>query len=172
MKTIPNPAATPLVMRAVAAQLVHRAMAEDPRVVLLIGDLGYKMWDRVRQDYPRRVFNTGAAEQTMIGTAVGMALGGKIPLVYSITPFLIYRPFETIRNYLNYEKIPVKLLASGRDRDYQHDGISHWSEDDRSVLSLWPNIKSFWPDNNQELAAVFDQMFHDPAPYYINLTRK
>ena len=34
-----------------------------------------------------------------------------------------------IRNYVNYEKIPVKLIGSGRDRDYEHDGISHWSDD-------------------------------------------
>jgi transketolase C-terminal domain/subunit len=54
----------------------------------------------------------------MMGTAVGMAMEGKIPIVYSITPFAIYRPFELIRNYLSHEQIPVKIVGGGRDKQY------------------------------------------------------
>lgn len=166
-----NTRSVPLTMRVVASDLVYQAMKNNPQIYLLIGDLGYKMWDKVRADFPERVLNTGAAEQTLMGVAVGIALAGKIPIVYSITPFLLYRPFETIRNYLNYEKIAVKLLAAGRDKDYEHDGISHWSEDDKDVLALWPNIKAYWPQSHTELPGIFENMINSPSPYYVNLKR-
>jgi transketolase C-terminal domain/subunit len=54
----------------------------------------------------------------MIGAATGMAMEGKIPVVYSITPFLLYRPFVFLRNYLHHENIPVKLVGGGRNKDY------------------------------------------------------
>jgi transketolase len=58
-------------------------------------------------------------------------------VVYSITPFVLYRPFEWIRNYLDHEKIPVKLVGGGRDKDYGYLGFSHWAEeDDASNVSI------------------------------------
>ena len=98
-------------MRKQFAEQLHTLMSLDENIVLLTGDLGYGLWDRIKIDYPDRFFNTLSAEQLMMGTAVGMAMEGKIPIVYSITPFAIYRPFELIRNYLSHEQIPVKIIG-------------------------------------------------------------
>ena len=95
----------------------------------------------------------------------------KIPIVYSITTFLLYRPFETIRNYLHYENIPVKLIGSGRDKDYIHDGISHWAQEDKKIMSILNNIKSYWPNNLEEIDTLVNKMIKDKKPYYINLKR-
>ena len=81
-------------MRAVFAKNIHSEMKKNSDIWVIVNDLGYKMWDDVRRDFPERFINTGAAEQSMIGIAVGLALEGKIPVVYSITTFLLYRPFE------------------------------------------------------------------------------
>ena len=95
-------------MRKCFADALHSQMAENRKIWVITADLGYKMWDRVREDYPDRFINVGAAEQVMVGIGIGLALEGKIPILYSITPFLLYRPFESIRNYIDREKIPVK----------------------------------------------------------------
>jgi transketolase len=100
-----------------------------------------------------------------------MALNGKIPFVYSITTFLLYRPFETIRNYINHEKIPVKLIGGGRDRDYSHDGFSHWAEEDKKVLKIFNNIKALWPENKEKIPGIVDKMVKDNNPWYLNLKR-
>ena len=69
-------------------------MSANEDIVVLTGDLGYGLWDKIRIDYPDRFWNVGSSEQLMMGMASGMAMDGKIPFVYSITPFLLYRPFE------------------------------------------------------------------------------
>lgn len=158
-------------MRKVFADILYEHMKKNKYIWLVTGDLGYKMWDRIRADFPDRFINTGAAEQAMMGVAVGLALEGRIPLVYSITTFLLYRPFETIRNYINEEKIPVKLIGSGRDKDYHHDGFSHWAEEDKQVMGIFKNIKSYWPDSTDEIPNLIEQMIKDPNPWYINLKR-
>ena len=96
---------------------------------------------------------------------------GKIPICYSITPFLLYRPFELIRNYINHENIPVKLVGSGRGKDYDHDGFTHWAEDDLKILDSFPNIQIYVPENIVELNNVFNEFLYNGRPSYLNLTR-
>src|SRR3989304_5093505 len=104
----------PVRMRRCFVDVLHTKMAVNNDIWVVTGDLGYKMWDEIRRDYNNRFINVGSAEQVMVGVGIGLALEGKIPFVYSITPFLLYRPFETIRNYVNREEVPVKLVGSGR----------------------------------------------------------
>lgn len=158
-------------LRAHFAECIYKKMQKNNDIYVVVNDLGYKMWDKVKKDFPDRFISVGAAEQTMIGVAIGLALSGKIPIVYSITTFLLYRPFETIRNYIHYEKIPVKLIGGGRDKDYIHDGISHWAEDDKQVMAIFKNIKSYWPNDKNEISKLVDKMIKNHEPYYINLKR-
>ena len=157
--------------RAHFADLIYKKMSKNKKIWIVVNDLGYKMWDKVRENFSDRFINVGAAEQAMMGIAVGLALSGKIPIVYSITTFLLYRPFETIRNYINYEKIPVKLIGGGRDKDYLHDGFSHWAEEDKEILSILKNIESVWPENNEDISQIVDEMIKKNKPWYVNLRR-
>jgi transketolase len=105
----------------------------------------------------------------MIGAAIGLSQNGYIPVCYSITPFVIYRPFEFLRNYLNNEGQNVKLVGSGRDRDYGHCGFTHWAEDDVKILGTLPNIKVFKPKELEQ--KVFDSFLSMNGPAYLNLAR-
>ena len=157
--------------RAAFAASLHDHMSKNKNIWVITGDLGYGMWDRVRDDFPERYINVGASEQTMMGIAVGLALEGKIPFVYSITTFLLYRPFETIRNYINYERIPVRLVGSGRAKDYLHDGISHWPLEDKQVLRIFKNIEAKWPAHSKEIPSLVSKMINTDKPWYVNLKR-
>jgi len=157
---------------------LYKHMQKDKDIWLLTGDLGYGMLDNIRDDFPDRFINTGAAEQAMMDTAVGLAISGKKPFVYSITSFLIYRPFETIRTYINHERIPVRLVGSGRDKDYAHDGISHWSEDIDSLFfendSFKPVLDRIWshfPDDKKEIPDIVKEMVEINKPVFISLRR-
>jgi len=152
--------------------LLFDSMADNENIVVLTADLGFGLLDRIRDTYTDRFWNVGAAEQLMIGAAIGLAESGKIPVCYSMSSFLLYRPFEMLRNYVNYENIPVKLIGSGRDRDYSHDGISHWAHDDMTVLQSLPNIESYKPADIRELEQWWPQFMFGTNPAYLNLTRK
>lgn len=158
-------------MRGWFAWELHAQMLANPKIWVITGDLGYKMLDRIRDDFPERFINAGVAEQAMVGIGVGLALEGKIPFVYSITPFLIYRPFETIRNYINREKIPVKLIGGGRNKDYLYDGFSHWAEEDKEIMKIFSNIKSFWPKTKEEIPTLLPEIISNKEPVYLNLSR-
>ena len=158
-------------MRKIFSQYLYDEMAVNSNIYVVTGDLGYGLWDKIRLDFGNRFYNVGSAEQLMMGVAVGLAMEDKIPVVYSITPFLLYRPFELIRNYLNHEKIPVKLVGGGRNRDYGYLGFSHWAEDDVKIMSCFENIEMYHPKNEKEVKDVFKDFIYNSCPSYINLKR-
>ena len=159
-------------MRKQFSEFLHKEMSVNSDIVLLTGDLGYGLWDRIKIDYPDRFFDVGSSEQLMIGCAAGMALEGKIPIVYSISSFLLCRPFEFIRNYLNHDKIPVKLIGGGRDKDYGYFGFTHWSDDDKEIISCFENIKFFKPNDMDEMYRDAKETICSNSPCYLNLRRK
>lgn len=156
-------------MRKLFAEKLHNEMAVNENIYLLTGDLGYGLWDRIKIDYPDRFINFLSSEQLMLGAACGMAMEGKLPVVYSITPFVLYRPFEWIRNYLDHELIPVKLVGGGRDKDYGYLGFSHWAEEDVDVLSNFKHIKKFKPETFT--SDIFESFLYNDCPSYLNLIR-
>ena len=103
-------------MRREAADLLLSSMVDSEHVRVVTADLGFGVLDQVRAAFPERFYNVGAAEFTMAGVAVGMANEGVIPVCYSMSSFLLYRPFELLRNYVNHERIPVKLIGSVTSR--------------------------------------------------------
>jgi transketolase len=153
------------------AAALHEEMSKDDRIWLLTGDLGYGMLDQIRDDYPDRFVNVGASEQLLIGAGIGLALEGKIPFCYSITTFLLYRPFEWIRNYIQHEGVPVRLVGSGFGDDYKHDGITHQPHELEDVLDLFPAITSYTPPNKEIVPAVVRGMVSMNRPSFICLRR-
>lgn len=158
-------------MRKECMNLLLQQMKNRRDIIVLTADLGYGILDTIKDTFPTRFYNVGAAEQLLIGAAVGLAENKFIPVCYSMSSFILYRPFEFLRNYVNAENIPVKLIGSGRDKDYIHDGLSHWAEDDELVLRSLPNIKLYKPKDNNELERVFVEFLYSDEPCYLNLRR-
>lgn len=156
--------------RSFSKELLSHAI-KDKRIMLLTADLGMGMWDEFQHLLPDQFINTGASEQTALDMAVGLAYEKKIPIVYSITPFLLYRGFETIRTYINKEKLNVKLIGSGRDDDYSHDGYSHDATDVEKILSCLPNIVQMWPKEREDIQSVVKVALSNKRPVFISLKR-
>src|SRR5664280_2549925 len=139
-------------MRETFAKELGAYMLIEPRAWLILGDVGYGIFDDHRKIFPERVINVGAAEFSALAIAVGLAMEGKIPFVYTITPFLLYRGAEVIRNYIHHEKIPVKLIGSGRSKDYEKDGYSHCCYDDLALFKeIFYNVKNYRPEKKEDI---------------------
>lgn len=158
-------------MKKITAYYLYEEMEKNKDIWVVTADLGFNMLDSIRDDFPDRYINVGAAEQAGMGVCVGLALEGKIPVFYSITPFAIFRPAETIRIYLNHEQIPVKILGSGRNNDYEHEGFSHFAHDTKDFLDTFPNIKQYWPSQNERIKKVLNSMLYNGKPSFMSLRK-
>lgn len=158
-------------MRNLFGELLADSIQKDERIWLLTGDLGFGVLNRAREVAPTRAYNVGAAEQLMVGAACGLAHSNKIPICYSITPFVIFRPYEWLRNYLNHEGAAVKLVGAGRDKDYGHLGFSHWAVDDEAALQAFPNIKIYKPETKEQLSKIWEEFLYNEKPCYLNIRR-
>jgi len=158
-------------MRKQLAKLLLNEMQSNPDIYLITGDLGYGLWDDIMNTFPDRFFNVGSSEMAMMGMAIGLAMDNKIPFVYSITPFAIYRPFEMIRNYIDHENIPVKILGGGRNEDYGYLGFSHWASEDIAALNVFKNLIKFKPNTQDEIENAFTFAINENKPTYINLKK-
>lgn len=158
-------------MRKQFAEILYKKMELNPNIYLITGDLGYGLWDKIRDNFSNKFFNVGSSEMVMMGTAIGLAMDNKIPFVYSITPFAIFRPFEMIRNYIDHEKIPVNIIGGGRDKDYGYLGFSHWAEDDHKILQNFNNINLYRPDNKSDLESSVELIIKRRQPSYLNLKK-
>ena len=84
-------------MRRSFGKIITELADRDEKIYVIVGDIGYRVFDEFRQKHPDRFINIGICEQSMIGVSAGMALEGLNPWVYTITPFLIERPFEQVK---------------------------------------------------------------------------
>lgn len=146
-------------------------MLASPDIVVLTGDLGFGLFDAIKADFPDRFINVGAAEQCLVGAGIGLRLSGKIPVCFSITPFLLFRPFEWLRNYVEHEKIAVRLVGSGLDDDYKHDGITHHAFDAERVLRMLPAIETYFPATKEEVPSLLEAMITRDHPSFLCLRR-
>jgi len=150
---------------------LYNQMLKNDKLVVITADLGFGMFSKIEKDFPDRFHNPGAAEQVAMGMAVGFAMKGFKPVVYSITPFLLYRPYEWLRNYVNAEKYDIILAGSGRDKDYEHNGLTHWAEEAKDVLATLPNIKTHWPEGKEDVVKLVQDTVGEGGPHFISLKR-
>lgn len=158
-------------MRGEFAYQLYLQMAKNKDIYVLTGDLGYGLFNSIKDDFPERYINCGAGEDGMMGIAIGLALSGKVPVVYSITSFLLYRAYEQIRLYVDHESVPVILVGGCRATEYEHDGYSHHAEDAKAVLDIWKNITQYWPSTKEELELIVPTVIEKKKPAALILSR-
>lgn len=153
-------------MRREFGKTINELAKKDRKIILLVGDIGYGVFDEFRKNFPNRFINMGICEQSLIGTASGMALEGLRPWVYTITPFLIERPFEQIKLDINQQKANVKLVGYA---DYPNLGPSHAELNAPKLMSLFENIKSFFPKDSKQTKLFLNRMQNTKGPSFISL---
>ena len=153
-------------MRRRFGKLMNELAYNDNKIVLLVGDIGYGIFDDFRRNHKKKFFNLGICEQSIIGTAAGMALEGLKPWVYTITPFLIERPFEQIKLDIDQQNVNVKLVGFS---DYPTLGPTHSQLNDKKLMKLFKNIKSFYPKDSKETERAVYNSYKNKGPNFISL---
>lgn len=129
-------------MRKPFLETLTELARKDPRVILIIGDVGFSFVEDFKKEFPNQFVNVGACEQTMMGFAAGMARAGWKPYVYTMANFILIRPLEQVRNDIGFSNANVKLFAVKGSEAYKFLGYSHNLQEDEEkvLLSTIPNI--------------------------------
>ena len=142
---------------------------QDPRIVLIVGDLGFGVVTPFMETLPAQFLNAGVAEQNMTGMAAGMALSGKIALTYSIANFPTLRCLEQVRNDVCYHNANVKVVSVGGGFTYGAMGATHHAVEDLAVMRALPGLLVVAPGDPIEARAATRAVIEYSGPCYVRL---
>lgn len=145
---------------------------KDDKIVFIIPDVGFSFTEEFQKKFPDRYFNFGVTEMSTMIIAAGLALAGYKPYVYSMINFVVFRPFEAVRNAIGYHSANVKLIGVSGSVKYKFLGFSHniVPHEDSHVLKKIPNFVSFpHPTTAKEVEALVKKTYKIKKPVYIKL---
>jgi transketolase len=145
---------------------------EEPRIAVVDADLFHSTrTDKFAEAFPDRFFEIGIAEQDMISTAVGLALGGMIPFANSFAVFLAGRTFDQTRQQISLPALNVKLAGSSAGITQGPDGATHQSVLDAALMRALPNMCVLVPSDPEEARLATRAAARWDGPVYLRLSR-
>jgi transketolase len=154
-------------MRERMGQVVNELLETDPGTALVLADIGAAYFREALQRFPNRAVNVGIMEQTMVSLAAGFALEGFHPIVHSIAPFVVERPFEQIKLDFCYQGLGGTLISIGASYDYGADGMTHQAPGDVPILMTLPRMQICVPGTSDEFERLLRQTYDNGQPTYI-----
>lgn len=160
-------------LRVTFGQTVSELANDDPRIVMLDGDLGSSTRADIFEEAHRdRFYQMGVAEQNMLGVAAGMATVGLIPFVSTFACFAVARALDSTRVLIAQPNLPVKITGGYAGLLAGMTGKTHLMVDDVSIMRAMPNMTVLAPADDVEAAQAIRACVDDDGPTYIRLTRQ
>ena len=159
-------------MRNTFAQEITNIAQKNKKIVLLAGDIGYKLFDNFKKKYPHRFYNCGVAEANMTTVAAGLALKGFTPITYTIATFGVYKTVEQIKVDICYPNLGVIIVGVGTGLNYAGLGVTHHAVEDIGVLRSIPNLNIVSPADSLELKSLLPDVIKRKKPTYFRMGKK
>ncbi|MGW0608138.1 transketolase family protein [Streptomyces sp. NPDC002644] len=121
-------------MRDRFSQVTTQLLAEDPRVAVVLAEIGRDGFAEAARRHPERVINVGIREQLLIGAGAGLALTGMRPVLHTFGSFLVERPFEQVKLDLGHQDVGAVLVSALGSYDWPAGGFTHMSPGDVALL--------------------------------------
>lgn len=145
---------------------------ENTNIVALNADLsGSTKTSVFAKEFPRRFFNTGVAEQCMIGMAAGLATTGKIVVPSTFAVFVTGRVYDFIRQSIAYPNLNVKIVATHAGITVGGDGATHQITEDIALMRVLPNMRIIVPADGIETDRSFRVIIKEDGPFYFRMGR-
>lgn len=126
----------------------------------------------IRDQYPEHFMDMGIAEQDMVGTAAGLALGGMIPFCSTYGVFLAGRAWDQIRTTVCYNHLNVKLGGAHAGISVGPDGATHQALEDVAITRVLPNMTVIVPCDAEETRKATLAMAEWNGPCYVRFGRE
>ncbi|MEV4557530.1 transketolase C-terminal domain-containing protein [Kitasatospora sp. NPDC049285] len=139
-----------LTMREQFGATVSELLEQDPRVAVVLADIGTAGFAGAAARFPDRVVNVGIREQLLIGAAGGLALTGMRPVAHTFASFLIERPWEQVKLDLVHQGVGAVLVSAAGSYDWPAGGRTHMSPGDVALLDTLPGWNVHVPGHPAE----------------------
>ncbi len=150
---------------------IFEVIEQYENAVVVTADLGYLSGlERFMNLHSDKFFNTGIAEQNMLGVSAGLANEGKIPFATTYATFVTMRSCEQMRHYLGYMECNVKIVGTGAGLVMSYSGSTHYTMEDFSIVRSIPNIIILSPADATEAVKTALAAAAHKGPVYIRLT--
>jgi transketolase len=159
-------------MRNAFVKEITNIAKKNKKIVLLAGDIGYKLFDDFQKKYPNRFYNCGVAEANMTTVAAGLALKGFIPITYTIATFNVYKTVEQIKIDICYPNLGVIIVGVGAGLSYAGLGSTHHAVEDIGILRSIPNLNIVSPADSLELKSILYDVIKRKKPTYFRIGKK
>jgi len=157
-------------MRDRFMRVTSELLDSDPRVAVVLADIGASNFEPARQRHPDRVINLGIREQLLIGVTSGLALSGLRPVAHTFAPFLVERPFEQIKLDIVHQGVGAVLVSAGASFDYPFYGRTHQAPGDVALLDTLPGWTVHVPGHPDEAEAQLRAAVAADGPVYLRLS--
>jgi transketolase len=155
--------------RAYGAAL-ERIYPEFPDMVVLDAEVSNSTYSELfGAKYPERFFEMYIAEQNMIGTALGLAIRGKVPYVSTFAAFLS-RAFDQIR-MSQYSFANIKFSGSHAGVSIGEDGSSQMGLEDIALFRTLMNSVVLYPSDAVSTEKLVEEMARHTGIVYLRTTR-
>lgn len=142
---------------------------DDANIVVIAADMAKALKD-FSALYPDKIFDSGIAEQNMMGVAAGLALYGKIVFAFNFASFITMRSCEQVRDDVAYQNLNVKIIGSQSGYAHGSLGTTHHCIEDMGIFRTMPNMKIISPADGVELIKATREAASIEGPVYIRIT--
>ncbi|MET0105803.1 MAG: transketolase C-terminal domain-containing protein [Sedimenticola sp.] len=157
--------------RAVYGQFLLEMARNDPKILALSADLGRSSGlAAFSKELPSQFFNTGIAEQNLVGISSGLARMEYKVFATTFAPFASLRAGEQVRMNLGYMQEPVNLVALASGFALGFLGNSHFGIEDIAVMRSIPGLTIVSPADCFEMYKCLNAVKDLDSPVYIRLT--
>jgi transketolase len=160
-------------LRTVFGETVSEMAREDPRIVMLDGDVGISTRaDIFESTCPQRFFQMGIAEQNMLAVAAGIASVGFVPFVSTFACFAVARALDSIRVLIAQPKLGVKIVGGYAGLLAGKTGKTHQMFDDVPIMRAMANMTVIAPADEMETRQAVATAVDFEGPVYLRITRE
>jgi transketolase len=143
----------------------------NERIIALSADMTTASGlERFKSTFPERFFNSGIAEQNIIGMSAGFAKEGFIPFASAQSAFLSLRCTDQVKVSMGYMKLPVKLVGILAGFGVGIFGATHIAIEDVAIMRAIPNMVVLSPADCLETIKAVNASCESDNPIYIRLT--
>lgn len=159
-------------MRDVFGDALLKVVTENPRVVVLDGDLANSTKaDTVRKAFPERFFNIGIAESNLVGIGAGLENAGFIPWITSFSSFLLCNAYDQIRLAVAMSNINAKILGSHGGITLGKDGPTQMGIEDLALMGGLPTMTILVPSDPASMHAAVKAATDHVGPVFLRSSR-